>query len=87
MRVGKIGERGSIRVVLQLQRDIVEQECEGAHPEGGDRIELGRQRIHVGGVRILDREPGREAVDELDAPGATGVDQFTQLIERRSLVR
>ena len=56
--------------------DVVERDREGAHAEGVDGLQLGRQRRQVGRVAVADRHAGRDGEGEPDVVGGGRVDEL-----------
>src|SRR5690606_26999679 len=86
MRLDETGEGRAVGWMLKPVRDVVEQESEGGHPEARDGVELVREQLAIGFARILDREPGREAVDEVDVVGGAPRDQLGEPRQLRSAI-
>ena len=76
VRLDEAGEGRPIGRVLQVVRDVVEQEPERPDAEPGDGVELGGENSTVLPARVLDREPGREAVDEVETVTAALPDKL-----------
>ena len=87
MRSGEVGEGGPIRLVLEVGRDVVEQQTEGPHPEGRNRRELRRKRLDVARVRVADGQSRAEAVHELDAVRGAALDQLREPLQVVARVR
>ena len=55
---GQVREGHPILGVLQLHRDVVEEQAERIHAEVGNRRQLGHERVHVIWVGVAHREAG-----------------------------
>ena len=60
------GKRRAVVRVLQLHRDVVQQQLKVAHPELGDLAILGYEPLDVGRVAVTDRQSRREPVGDVD---------------------
>ena len=67
VRGGERAEGGAVLGVHQLGRHVVDAEREEARAERREGAQLLDERRDVGGVRVADREPGREREADLDA--------------------
>jgi hypothetical protein len=71
-------ERGAVFRVHELGGHVVDAQREEARAEPGEGAQLLDQRRHVCGVRVADREPGRDCEADFDAGVASAPHQLAE---------
>ena len=85
--VGERVEGSPVLLVLQVARDVVEQEPERLHAERLHGSELAGERVEVALVRVAHGQAGRHAEHEIHPGRQRPVDQLVEPAQLTALVR
>ena len=85
--VGERVEGRPVLLVLQVARDVVEQEPERLHAERLHGCELAGERVEVALVRVAHGQAGRHAEHEIHPGRQRPVDQLVEPAQLTALVR